>query len=100
MGIYVLAACKFGIFSKIGQFKLIDDFQNFRITQPKSLDGVLAPNKYLEKPDILYKGQILGPEHILERDGVFYTSLATGEVVKIVDGKVEIMSQFGKYCRK
>lgn len=77
---------------------MTDNFQNFRITQPRALEGVLAPNKYLEHPDILYKGQLQSPEHILERDGVFYASLGTGEVVKIVDGKVEVMSKFGKYC--
>lgn len=72
--------------------------QNFSITQPKALEGVFAPNKFLERPDILYKGMLQGPEHILMRDGVIYTSLGTGEVVKIIDGKVEVMSQFGKYC--
>lgn len=77
---------------------MIDIFQNSSITQPKALEGVLAPNKYLERPDILYKGQLKAPEHILERDGVFYASLGTGEVVKIVDGKVEVMSNFGKFC--
>lgn len=77
---------------------MIDNFQNFSITQPKALEGVLAPNKFLERPDILYKGQLQGPEHILERDGVFYASLATGEVVKIKDGKVEVMTKFGKFC--
>lgn len=62
------------------------------------MEGVLAPNKFLERPDILYKGQLQGPEHILERGGVIYTSLETGEVVNITDGKIQVMSKFGKFC--
>jgi hypothetical protein len=59
---------------------------------------VFAPNNFLANPEKLFKGELIGPEHILERDGVFYASLANGDVVKIVDGKIEVMSKFGKYC--
>lgn len=70
----------------------------FSVDKPRALEGVLAMNNYLENPKKLYEGELIAPEHILERDGVIYTSLANGDVVKIVEGKIHVMSKFGKYC--
>jgi len=64
------------------------------VSRPRSIE----PNNYLEKPEILLKGKILGPEHILEKDGIFYASSTDGTVVKIDGEEVEVLSQFGKYC--
>lgn len=61
---------------------------------------MFALNNFLANPEKLFKGKLIGPEHILERDGVLFASLANGDVVKIVDGKIEVMSKFGKYCRE
>ncbi|KAL7047232.1 hypothetical protein ACKWTF_002833 [Chironomus riparius] len=71
-------------------------FEEFSVSRPRSIE----PNNYLENPEILLKGKILGPEHILEKDGIFYASSTDGTVVKIVGEEVEVLSQFGKYCTK
>lgn len=62
------------------------------------MEGVFAPNDFLANPEKLFEGKIIGPEHILERDGVLFASLADGNVVKIVNEKIEVMNNFGKYC--
>lgn len=64
------------------------------VSRPREIE----PNNFLENPEILLKGKIAGPEHILEKDGKFFASLTDGTVVKIVGEKVEVLSQFGKYC--
>lgn len=66
--------------------------------KPQALVGVLAPNSLLEVPEKLFEGKVPGPEHILGRDGVIYTALHTGEVVKIVGEKIEVLGKFGKLC--
>ncbi|KAG5679180.1 hypothetical protein PVAND_008769 [Polypedilum vanderplanki] len=55
-------------------------------------------NNYLANPEILLKGKIQGPEHILEKNGKMYTSLSNGQVVEIDGDKIEVLNQFGKYC--
>lgn len=75
-------------------------FSSLSIAPPKALEGIFEPNNFLAHPEQLFKGKIIGPEHILERDGIFYASLANGDVVKIVDEKIEVMSKFGKFCRE
>jgi len=73
-------------------------FEEFSVEKPRALEGVLASNDFLANPEKLFEGQLKAPEHLLERDGVIYASLGSGEVVKIIDGKIEVMSRFGKFC--
>lgn len=58
----------------------------------------MAPNEFLSNPEKLFEGKLKAPETILERDGVIYASLGSGEVVKIVNGEIQVMSKFGKFC--
>jgi Adipocyte plasma membrane-associated protein-like, N-terminal len=87
----------FSFFKKICALK-INSMHVSSVAKPRALEGVLAMNDYLENPKKLYEGKLIAPEHILERDGVIYTSLANGDVVKIVKGEIEVMTKFGKYC--
>lgn len=70
----------------------------FSIVKPKALVGVLEPNNLLANPEKLFEGKISGPEHLMTRDGVIYTSLNNGDVIKIVDGKMTVIGKFGKLC--
>jgi hypothetical protein len=62
----------------------------------------LNVNNYLENPEKLFKGKFFnGPEHFLEKDGLFYTGLRNGKVVEInKNGDVRDLGQFGEYCCK
>lgn len=66
--------------------------------QPKALVGVLKENNFLENPVKILEGKIVGPEHLLNRDGAIFTSSANGDVVKIVNEKITVLGKFGKLC--
>jgi hypothetical protein len=61
---------------------------------------IIESNKLLENPEIFLKGQVQGPEHLLEKDGIWYTSTGNGDVVRIDGENVEVLSKFGKFCCK
>lgn len=68
--------------------------------KPKALEGVLEPNKLLENPEKLYLGKVHGPEHLLNRDGVIYTAMHNGDLVKIVGDNIKLLGKFGIPCRE
>jgi len=70
------------------------------VVKPKPLLDALAPNEFLANPVKLFEGKLQAPEHLLSRDGVIYTALSNGDVVKIVDDKITVLGKFGKLCRE
>ncbi|KAJ0173586.1 hypothetical protein K1T71_010735 [Dendrolimus kikuchii] len=66
-------------------------------TQPRS--GPLAPNGVLNNAKQVYKEKLLGPESFEIFNGELYTSLATGEIVKISPGgHVTFVTKLGQPC--
>lgn len=66
--------------------------------KPQPLVGPLEPNTLLENPLRLFKRQISGPEHLMTRDKVIFTSTHTGDVLKILDENITVLGQFGRNC--
>jgi hypothetical protein len=56
---------------------------------------VLAPNTLLENPEQWLKGKVVGPEHLVAKNGAIYASLANGQVVKIEGEKITVLGTFG-----
>lgn len=72
----------------------------FSFVKPKPLDGILAPNDLLANPEKLFEGKIQAPEHLMARNGAIFTSLANGNVIKIVGDKFTVIGKFGSLCCK
>ncbi|XP_059053150.1 adipocyte plasma membrane-associated protein Hemomucin-like [Achroia grisella] len=61
--------------------------------------GPLAINGALNNAEKLYNGKLLGPEAFQLHNGEVYTSLATGEIMKISPGgHLTFVTQIGKPC--
>lgn len=66
-------------------------------TQPRV--GPLAPNDVLNNAEQKYKGKLLGPEAFQLLNNELYTSLSTGEIVKISPGgHVTFVTKVGQPC--
>lgn len=72
----------------------------FSFAEVKPLEGPLKLNTRLDNAERLYEGKLLAPEHILERDGVLYAAVKNNQVVKIVDGQIKVVADFGRSCCK
>lgn len=70
------------------------------IEEVRKLEGPLKINSLLNNAERLFEGKLDSPEHILERDGVFYVVLRTNEIVKIVNNEIKVLTSFGKSCCK
>lgn len=70
-----------------------------RLLPIRPLAGKLAINNKLDDVEIWHKGDLHGPECILDYNGDLYTGLLGGDVVKLV-GKDHIIPvvKFGKPC--
>ncbi|CAH0400532.1 unnamed protein product [Chilo suppressalis] len=65
--------------------------------QPRT--GPLAPNGALDNAEKLYIDKVLGPEAYQMYKGEIYTSLATGEIVKLTPGgHVTFVTKIGQPC--
>ncbi|KAM3960543.1 adipocyte plasma membrane-associated protein Hemomucin [Aphomia sociella] len=61
--------------------------------------GQLAPNGALNNAEKLYNGKLLGPEAFQLYNGEVYTTLATGEIVKLSPGgHVTFVTKIGQPC--
>ncbi|KAI6184666.1 Adipocyte plasma membrane-associated protein [Aphelenchoides bicaudatus] len=59
-----------------------------KLTPVRQLVGALAPKKFIGKVDYILEGEVDGPECFVNKNGSLYTGLNSGELVKIVDGKI------------
>lgn len=65
----------------------------------ESLIGKFTPNKKLDKMELLFKGDLLGPESFADDKNYVYTSLQTGDIVKISGKHIIPFVKFGKPCK-
>lgn len=73
----------------------------FRLEPTKPRTGILESNGLLNNAEQLYKGKLLGPEAFQTFNGELYTSLATGEIVKLTaGGHVTFVTKIGQPCSK
>lgn len=68
------------------------------VVKPKDLTGPLAINTLLDNAEKLFEGKLDSPEALETRDGAIYTTLRNNNVVKITNGKVDVLTSFGKSC--
>lgn len=73
-------------------------FSEYSIVLPSELTGVLAPNNRLDGAEVLFAGQLKGPECFDSYDGALYTGLHGGYIVKIVGNQLVPIVRFGKPC--
>ncbi|CAH0594290.1 unnamed protein product [Chrysodeixis includens] len=74
-------------------------FTSIELTPLQPRVGPLAPNGALNNAERSFKGKFLGPEAFQVFNGELYTSLATGEIVKISPGgHVTFVTKIGKPC--
>lgn len=59
----------------------------------------MTPNNKLENVEILFKEELLGPESFTDDKNYIYTSLHTGDIVKINGKHIVPVVQFGKPCK-
>lgn len=72
-----------------------------RITPIQARVGPLALNSALNNAGRAYNGKLLGPEAFQTFKGELYTSLATGEIVKLSpEGHVTFVTTVGQPCSK
>jgi hypothetical protein len=74
------------------------EFEHFDITQAKDLTGPLALNTYLDNAQRLLVDRLNGPEHILKRGNDLYTTVCTGQILKINGNHVTHVAKFGEAC--
>ncbi|XP_047537023.1 adipocyte plasma membrane-associated protein [Vanessa atalanta] len=74
-------------------------FTRIDIEPTQQLVGVLAPNAVLNNAEQLFKDKLLGPEAFQIYNGEVYTTLATGEIVKLSSGgHVTFVTKIGEPC--
>lgn len=73
-------------------------FTEFRVTEPLPLLGSLSINALLNNGERLYSGEVHGPEAFEDHNGVLYSGIHGGEIVKFVDGKIVPVVKFGESC--
>lgn len=70
-----------------------------RLEPPQQRIGLLAPNNLLNNAEKLYKDKLEGPETFQIYNGELYTSLATGEIVKVSQGgHITFVTKIGQPC--
>lgn len=76
------------------------NFTEYSFTSPKELHGILSLNDRLNDADILFKGQLHGPEAFASYNGELYTGVHGGYVVKLKEDNENFVpiAKFGKKC--
>ncbi|CAH1637793.1 unnamed protein product [Spodoptera littoralis] len=83
----------------IPNFPPYTKFTSIEIQSPQPRVGPLATNGALNNCGKLYPGKLLGPEAFQIYKGEVYTSLATGEIVKLSpQGHVTFVTKIGEPC--
>lgn len=73
----------------------------FRLAPAQARTGPLAPNEALNKAQHLYVDKVLGPEAFEVFNGELYTSLSSGEIVKLSPGgHITYVTKLGQPCGK
>ncbi|XP_066153997.1 adipocyte plasma membrane-associated protein Hemomucin [Euwallacea fornicatus] len=65
----------------------------------KPFTGPLSLNQRLDDVEVWHKGDFVGPEAFADFNGELYTSLYTGDIVKLTQDHITPIVKFGKPCR-
>ncbi|CAH1984610.1 unnamed protein product [Acanthoscelides obtectus] len=71
----------------------------YTVAPTRPLEGKLVLKESLSDVEIWHKGDLIGPEGFAEYNGELYSSLATGEVVKLTGEHITPVVKFGKPCK-
>ncbi|CAG9763984.1 unnamed protein product [Ceutorhynchus assimilis] len=66
---------------------------------PKPFTGKLSLNNRLDNIEKWHKGDFVGPEGLAELNGELYTSLYTGDIVKLTGEHITPIVKFGRPCK-
>ncbi|XP_065203656.1 adipocyte plasma membrane-associated protein Hemomucin-like isoform X1 [Planococcus citri] len=74
------------------------EFTAYELPPTKKLLGALSLNEKLDGAERLFENLIKGPESLAYDDGILYTGVHGGLVLKIIDDKLIPFVKFGKSC--
>lgn len=69
------------------------------VTPSQPLEGKLALNERLNDAVLWHKNDLYGPESFADYNGVLYTSLHNGQIVKFVEDRIIPVVRIGKPCK-
>jgi len=64
------------------------------------LTGPMTPNELLNGAERLFEGEIDAPEGLAVANDTLFTGNRQGDIIKIVDGKMTIITNIGHKCGK
>lgn len=70
------------------------------MVKSKNLTGALEVNNLLDNAEHLYKGEVIGPMHMLSRGKSIYAALHNGYVVRIDGPHITPIVKLGVSCSK
>lgn len=70
----------------------------FRLPPTKKLEGPLALNTALNNAERLFENLLKGPESLVYHDGILYTGVHGGYILKISGNSITPFVKFGKPC--
>ncbi|XP_014205300.1 adipocyte plasma membrane-associated protein-like [Copidosoma floridanum] len=73
-------------------------FEQYSIVPARELPKNLALNEKLNNVEILFQGQVKGPEAFASYDGELYTSAQGGYVLRITNNELVPVVKFGQDC--
>ncbi|KFM67955.1 Adipocyte plasma membrane-associated protein, partial [Stegodyphus mimosarum] len=78
-------------------FRLVDPL-SYSVSLPEKFEGALKPNEKLDKTERMHENEIHWPESLAVHQGVVYTGLGDGRIVRITPDKVTEICRTGKEC--
>lgn len=70
----------------------------YNVSLPEEFKGPLSENSYLSHAEHLFEGQIVKPESLAVLDGIIYTGVSDGRIIKIENDKISTLAQIGQKC--
>ncbi|CAH1262052.1 APMAP [Branchiostoma lanceolatum] len=71
------------------------DPQEYSFSDPRKLEGPLAPNTILSRTEHFVEGKVIGPESLVTYKGDLYTGTADGKVLRIRGEEVTLVGRTG-----
>lgn len=98
---YFLITAVSGVMAVILSCTLVDfEAEEYPVTDllAESFSGPMELNNHLSAAEKAFKDEVHGPESFEVNNGIIYTGLLGGDIVKIVNGKVEHFVRTGPKC--
>lgn len=74
------------------------EYKEYSVAKPKSLGAELLQRRHLDKAERIFEGQFTGPEAFAMYNGIVYTGIHGGFVVRIEGGEIKPVVKFGENC--